>query len=69
MKRTLTVPEAAAELGITARAAWQRIYRKQLPHRRWGRKVFILKDDLERFIAALPGATAEEAATKAESAV
>ncbi|WP_034421932.1 helix-turn-helix domain-containing protein [Candidatus Entotheonella palauensis] len=59
--KNLTVPEAAARLGISERAAWQRIYRGQLPHRRWGRRVIIPLDDLEAFIKALPGCSVEEA--------
>lgn len=61
MKNYLTVPEAAARLGISERAAWQRIYRGQLPHRRWGRRVIIPQDELEEFIKALPGCSVEEA--------
>ena len=69
MKKVLTIPEAAQELGITERAAWQRVYRKQIPFRRWGRKVVVPIDELETFIKSLPGATAEEAAAGAEAAV
>lgn len=61
MKKHLTVPEAAETLGITERAAWQRLYRGQLPHRRWGRRVLIPLAELERFIEQLPGCTAEDA--------
>ena len=64
MKKLLTVPEAAEILNITERAAWQQIYRKTLPHRRWGSKVVIVASDLEQFIASLPGLSAEEAAVK-----
>lgn len=67
-KRVLTIPEAAQELGITERAAWQRVYRGQIPFRRWGRKVVVPADELDTFIKSLPGATAEEAAAKAEEA-
>jgi excisionase family DNA binding protein len=68
-KKALTVPETATVLGITERAAWQRIYRKQLPHRRWGRRVLIPTDELEEFLKALPGISAEEAATKVEGEI
>lgn len=61
MKKYLTVPEAAARLGITERAAWQRIYRGQLPHRRWGRRVIIPLDELEEFLEKLPGCSVKEA--------
>ena len=61
MKKLLTIPEVAARLGISERATWQRIYRGQLPHRRWGRRVMILADELEEFLKALPGCSVEEA--------
>lgn len=64
MKKLLSVKEAAAELGISERAAWQRIYRGELPHRRWGGKVVVVPSELEKFIATLPGLSAEEAAGK-----
>lgn len=46
---------------ITERAVWMRIYRNQLPHRRWGRRVLIPVRELERFLNNLPGVDAEEA--------
>jgi len=44
-----------------------RIYRNQVPYRRWGRKVVVPAGELDRFIKELPGATAEEAAVRAEA--
>lgn len=67
MKKLLTVREAAAELGISERAYWLRIYRGQVPYRRWGRKVVVLAGELSTFIEGLPGATAEEAVAKVEA--
>lgn len=64
MKKLLRVKEAAVELGISERAAWQRIYRNELPHRRWTSKVVIVASELEKFIATLPGLSAEEATAK-----
>jgi excisionase family DNA binding protein len=60
MKHYLSVPEAAARLGITARAAWQRIYRGHLPYRRWGRRVLIPCEELALFMDGLPGHKAED---------
>jgi excisionase family DNA binding protein len=68
-KKVLTVPEAALRLGISERACWQQIYRRRLPHRRWGKKVVILRNELEAFLGALPGVTAEQAAEKAAERV
>ena len=67
-KKLLSVKEGAVELGITERAAWQQIYRNKLPHRRWGGKVVIVASELEKFIAALPGLSAEEALAKIQDA-
>jgi excisionase family DNA binding protein len=66
MTKYLKVPEAAQLLGISDKAAWQRLYRGELPHRRWGRRVLIPLDELERFISALPGRTADEAVAAVE---
>jgi len=66
VQKLLTVKEAAALLGITERAAWMRIYRNELPHKRWSRKVVIVAGDLETFINSLPGPSAKEAAAKVE---
>ena len=46
-KRVLTVPEVADKLGISVGAAWKRVYRGLIPHRRLGRRVLILTDELE----------------------
>lgn len=67
MKRYLTVPEAATEIGKTERAIWQDIYRGRFPHRRWGKRVLIPRDEFEQFLEALPGTTAEQALVKVES--
>lgn len=61
MKKCFSVKETAEALGVTERAVWQRIARGQLPFRRWNRRVIIPTDELERFLATLPGCTAEEA--------
>lgn len=64
-KENYTVAEAADRAGITERAAWLKIYRGHFPHRRWGRRVIVPKSELEAFLEALPGVSAEEALTKA----
>ena len=61
----LSVRETAILLNETERAVWMKVYRRQIPHRRWGKKVVILRDELEAFLRALPGVTAEQAAEKA----
>ena len=61
----LTVPQAAAIAGLTERAAWLAILHKKFPHRRWGRKVVILRDDLEQFLKQLNGVSVDEAVERA----
>ena len=67
-KKTLTVSEAAEALGITERAAWQRIYRGMLPHRRWGKRVVVLEEELYQFLKNLPGPTIDDVIAKSEAA-
>jgi excisionase family DNA binding protein len=62
----LSVPEAAEVIGISTKAAWQRLYRGELPYRRWGRRVMIPVDELESFLRSLPGKTADEAVAAVE---
>jgi excisionase family DNA binding protein len=62
----LRVSEAAPILGITQKAVRQRIARGELPYRRWGRRVLIPWQELERFLATLPGRTADEAVAAVE---
>ena len=61
MKKYLTIPEAAPPLGMTEKALRKRIERGQIPYRKFGRRVLIPLQELEEFLAALPGKTAEEA--------
>jgi len=62
----LRVSEIAQLLGITQKAVRQRIARGELPYRRWGRRVLIPAQELDRFLAALPGRTADEAVAAVE---
>jgi excisionase family DNA binding protein len=61
-----SVKEAAKLLNITERACWLRIYRNQLPHKRWGRRVLVSARELEKFIDGLPGLGAAEAIARVE---
>jgi excisionase family DNA binding protein len=51
---------------MTEKAFRQRLARGQLPYRKLGRRVLIPADELEKFLAALPGRTAEEAVNAVE---
>lgn len=61
---TLTIPQTAARLGWSERATWQALYRGRIPYRRLGKKVFVLQDELDKFLRSLPGVSAEEATLK-----
>ncbi|HKA52227.1 MAG TPA: helix-turn-helix domain-containing protein [Candidatus Binatia bacterium] len=61
----LTVPQAAAITGQSERAVWLDISRCRFPHRRHGRKVIILRDELLAFLKSLPGVSLEEARERA----
>ena len=50
----LTVEETAELLGMTERATRQAIWRGKIPVRRLGKKVLVLRDELERFLKELP---------------
>jgi excisionase family DNA binding protein len=62
----LSISEVATILGLTPKAIRQRIARGQLPFRRFGRRVLVPTSDLERFMASLPGRTADEAVAAVE---
>lgn len=66
MKKYLTIPEAAGSLGLSEKALRQRIFRGQVPYRKLGKRVLIPADELEKFLTALPGKTAEEAIVAVE---
>jgi excisionase family DNA binding protein len=55
-----TIREVAALIGSTEKALRNRLARGQFPFRRLGRRVLIPADELEKFLAGLPGRTARE---------
>jgi predicted DNA-binding transcriptional regulator AlpA len=52
--RALRIPDVARRLGWTETATRRAIERGQLPSRRWGARVVVLADELERFLTDLP---------------
>jgi excisionase family DNA binding protein len=50
----LNVHEVARRLGWTKLQTRRAIERGQLPARRWGRRVVILREDLEAYLRSLP---------------
>ena len=67
-QQALTIPQVAKITGKTERATWLDVSRGKLPCRRWGRKVIVLRSELDAFLKGLPGVTAEEAAAKLHDA-
>jgi excisionase family DNA binding protein len=65
-QRYLTISEVAMPLGLTEKAVRKRIERGQLPYRKMGRRILIPADELDQFLAALPGRTAERAVNAVE---
>lgn len=49
-RATLTVNEAAAILGISRTTAYESVRRGEIPARRFGRRVVILRHELERLL-------------------
>ena len=66
MKRYLTIAEAAPPLNLTEKALRQRTFRGQFPYRKFGKRVLIPIEEMEKFMAALPGKTADEAVAAVE---
>lgn len=48
----LTVPEAAAAVGVSARLLWQEVSAGRLPSARVGRRRLVRVADLERWLGA-----------------
>jgi excisionase family DNA binding protein len=46
-RRTYTVPEVAALLGISRSTAYECVRRGEIPARRFGRRIVVLQHDLE----------------------
>jgi hypothetical protein len=52
--RVLDIPQVARIINRTELATRRAIERGQIPARRWGGRVVVLADDLDRFLASLP---------------
>jgi excisionase family DNA binding protein len=51
---TYTVSEVAAVLGISRTTAYECIHRGEIPARRFGRRVVVLRHELERLLGEAP---------------
>ncbi len=66
MTKYRSVAETAPSLGLTEKALRQRIFRGQVPYKKLGRRILIPTQELDEFLMALPGQTAEEAVAAVE---
>jgi excisionase family DNA binding protein len=60
-RRYLDVQSAAIYLGTTPTAIYAAVARRQIPHRRFGRKLVFDKVELDMFVKALEGVSKDEA--------
>ncbi len=51
-RATLTVDETATILGISRTTAYESVRRGEIPARRFGRRVVVLRHELERLLAS-----------------
>ncbi len=49
------IPDLARVLGITEIAARRMVERGEIPARRWGSRIIVLREELEEHIRRLPG--------------
>ena len=49
-RRTYTVPEVAALVGISRSTAYECVRRGEIPSRRFGRRIVVLRHDLEHLL-------------------
>ena len=56
----LAVSDAAAFLNRTEAAIYRLVARRQIPYRKYGRRLVFRRSELEQYLEALPGVTLEE---------
>lgn len=61
MKKLLTIAQVSTLLGMSPKSIRQRVYRRQIPFRRWGSRILFLEDEVAEFIQSLPGIGPDEA--------
>lgn len=59
-QEVLDVAACAALLGMTEKAIRLRVDRRQLPFRRFGRRIIFLRSELLRYLDTLPGCRPQE---------
>ena len=66
MQKYLRVLQGAEYLGMSQKALRKWLERGRIPYRKLGRRVLIPAQELERFLATLPGKTVDEAVAAVE---
>jgi len=51
--KTIDVPEAARQLGLSRNAAYEAVKRGEIPAVRIGRRLFVPRDAIDRLLAAV----------------
>jgi predicted DNA-binding transcriptional regulator AlpA len=54
-ERALGLVAAADMLGVSASALYHLVWRRQVPHRRAGRRIVFLESELKAYLHGLPG--------------
>ncbi len=57
----LDVHEVSSWLGFSEKSIRARVARREIPFHRWGRRLFFIKAELDRFFQQLPGCSIQEA--------
>jgi hypothetical protein len=68
-KRVLNLKEAAVYLGKTEKALYISVGRRQIPYRKWGKKLVFDRVELDKFITGLPGVTFDDVASNKYSSL
>ena len=68
-KRFLTLKEAASYLGKTEKALYISVWRREVPYKKWGKKLVFDMRELDTFIASLPGMTFDDVAASKYSSL
>lgn len=61
----LNIEMAAALLGMTTKALTMRVYHNQIPYHHWGKRIVLLRSEIEEFVRRLPGVSVDEAIANA----
>ena len=63
----MTVAEAAAFINRTEAAIYRMVARRQIPYRKYGRKLIFKRTELQQHLERLPGVSLEEVMAQASA--